>query len=507
MRARAERSVAEGPPVLEARSICKSFSGLVANDKVDFSLRRGEIHALVGENGAGKSTLASILTGLYDHESGEVVIRGDPVRLHGPGDALARGIGMVHQHFRLVESFTVAENIVLGDPRQRFFLSRGQAAMVSSLGEQYQLYVDPKARIADLSMGERQRVEIVKMLYRNVEVLFLDEPTAVLTPQEVAALFSTLRDMADSGKSIVLITHKLDEVLAATDRATVMRDGRVVGTVCTVETEATDLAQLMFGRDVEISSRRGLGQPGNPVLRAQGLSVAGPHRSADGAIDLSVRAGEIVGIAGIAGNGQLELTETLAGLRRPLAGSVRINDTEVTGQGPRAARAAGLAYIPQDRLGGGLAPRLSIRDNLRLTKRLPFFLSGRDAETAALDAIDAYRIKTAGPREPTGRLSGGNVQKVLLARELKSGANVFLVASPTRGLDIAATEFVRGSLDRQRAAGAGVLLISEDLDEILGLADRIIVMHAGRFVLERNIADCDVTELGLAMAGRTSSRH
>jgi simple sugar transport system ATP-binding protein len=479
---------------------------LLANNCVDFALRRGEVHALVGENGAGKSTLASILSGLYHPDSGEVVVAGDPVRLRGPGDALGRRIGMVHQHFRLVESFTVAENVLLGDPRQPFFLSRRQKAVVAALGDRYRLQLDPQARVSDLSMGERQRVEIVKMLYRNVDVLFLDEPTTVLVAEEVAALFRTLHAMADDGKSIVLITHKLDEVLAIADRATVMRDGRVVGTSVVAETSAPELARLMVGREVVLSPRHSARQPGRTVLRAEKLSVAGPHGPGP-EIDLVVRAGEIVGVAGVAGNGQLQLAETLAGLRRPVSGTILVDDVEIGGRGPRAARDAGLAYVPQDRLGTGLAPRLPILDNIRLTKRLPFLIADAHAEAAARHAIDLYAIKTRGPHDVTGRLSGGNVQKVLLARELSAGAGAIVVASPTRGLDITAIEFVRDLLDGQRAAGVGILLISEDLDEIRDLADRIVVMHSGQFVLKCDAADWDLTEIGMAMAGRKGARQ
>lgn len=505
MLATADGALKDRRPVLEARSVRKSFAGVVANGGVDFSLRQGEVHALLGENGAGKSTLASILSGLYDVDSGQVLIHGAPVQLRSPGDALARRIGMVHQHFHLVERFTVAENVVLGDPRQPLFLSRRQIAMVSSLGDRYGLKLDAEATTGDLSMGERQRVEIVKMLYRKVDVLLLDEPTAVLTAQEIEALFRTLREMAKDGKSIVLITHKLDEVMSVADRATVMRNGLVVGTVRTSDTSAAELARLMIGRDVISSPRRSPGAAGKPILVAQGLALSGPHRSGD--INLAVRAGEIVGVAGIAGNGQLQLAETLAGLQTPLSGTVHVNGIELAGKGPRAARAAGLAYVPQDRLGTGLAPQLSIVDNLDLTKQLPFVLTSRDSESAAADAINTFKIKARGPREVTGRLSGGNVQKVLLARELTAGANALIVASPTRGLDISAMEFVRDLLDEQRAAGAAILLISEDLDEIRDLADRIVVMQAGRFVLERPAADCDLTELGLAMAGSTLTRQ
>lgn len=505
MLAETDGAFEERRPVLEARSVSKSFAGVVANDNVDFSLKQGEIHALLGENGAGKSTLASILSGLYDVDKGQLLVHGIPVQLRSPGDALGRGIGMVHQHFHLVERFSVAENVVLGDPRQSLFLSRRQIAMVSSLGERYGLKLDAEATTGNLSMGERQRVEIVKMLYRKVDVLLLDEPTAVLTAQETEALFRTLRDMAKDGKSIVLITHKLDEVMSVADRATVMRNGLVVGTVMIADTSASELARLMIGRDVVSSTRRSSGEPGKPILVAQALALPGPHPPSD--INLAVRAGEIVGVAGIAGNGQLQLAETLAGLREPLSGTVHVNGIALAGKGPRAARAAGLAYVPQDRLGTGLAPQLSILDNLLLTKELPFLLSSRKYESAAAGSIAAFNISARSPRDVTGRLSGGNVQKVLLARELAAGANVLIVASPTRGLDISATQFVRDLLYAERGAGAAVLLISEDLDEIRDLADRIVVMQAGRFVLERRAADCDLTELGLAMAGGTVTRH
>lgn len=505
--ATSEAAIEDRGPVLEARSVHKAFPGVLANAGVDFSLRRGEIHTLLGENGAGKSTLANILTGLYDLDSGEILLNGQPVAWSGPRDALQKRIGMVHQHFHLVERFTVAENVVLGDRREPFFLSRRAIDMVASLGEKYQLRLDPRALIADLSLGERQRVEIVKMLYRDIDMLFLDEPTAVLTPQEVDALFGTMRAMAREGKSVVLITHKLDEVMAVADRATVMRNGRVMATLRIADTSKPELARLMIGRDLVLAPRRSQREPGNPILEAQQVSLRGLHRSEGFSISLVVRSGEIVGVAGVAGNGQLQLAETLAGLQSPLSGRVLVNGIEIAGKGPRAARAAGLAYVPQDRLGTGLAPHLSIADNLRLTRDLPFFLGAREFDSAATEAIKTFDIRARGPGEPTGRLSGGNVQKVLLARELTAGASALLVASPTRGLDISATEFVRDLLDQQRHGGTAILLISEDLDEICSLADRIVVMHAGRFVFETNVASYDLAELGMAMAGSTVSRH
>jgi len=493
-------------PVLEACGIYKNFAGIIANAAVDFSLRRGEIHAILGENGAGKSTIASVLTGLYSPDGGDILVHGRQVQFRHPGDALALRIGMVHQHFHLIESFTVAENVLLGHPKQRFFARRDQNETVAALGKKFELEIRPEARVADLSTGERQRVEIVKMLYRDVEILFLDEPTAVLTPQEAQSLFKTLRAMAVAGKSIVLITHKLEEVMAVASRATIMRRGRVVDTVSMARTSIDALARLMIGQGLARpragNSRKPI-RAGRPILVAQKLELTGwSHRARD-PIDFMIHTGEILGVAGIAGNGQLQLAETMAGLLPPRAGRLLVNGIEIAGKGPRAARAVGLAYIPQDRLGTGLARGLSIADNLRLTEELPFVVSDRSAEKLAAAAIRNFNIKARSPWEKTGRLSGGNIQKVLLARELGAGANVLIVASPTQGLDLAATEFVRDLLDKHRGEGAAILLISEDLDEICLLADRIVVMCSGCFVLERLAAHADRMELGLAMTGAT----
>lgn len=506
IRMETQRTLEDGAPILEARGICKAFAGVAANAAVDFSLRRGEIHALLGENGAGKSTLASILTGLYHPDDGEILLEGRPVQFRHPGDALVQRIGMVHQHFHLVESFTVAENVMLGHPSQGLFARHGQGDIVASLSERFALAIKPDARVADLSMGERRQVEIVKMLYRDVEILFLDEPTAVLTPQQVESFFATLRAMADMGKSIVLITHKLEEVMAVSNRATIMRQGRVVATVPTAKTSVDELARWMVGQDLGGPRPRTAIEPGGAIIMAEQLRLPQwSHADRDG-IDFTIRAGEILGVAGVAGNGQLQLAETLAGLAPPRSGRVIVNGVEVTGNGPRAARRAGLAYVPQDRLGTGLARGLSIADNLRLTRQLPFFLDNRLSETKAADAIRDFNIKARGPREKSGNLSGGNVQKVLLCRELGTDANALVIVSPTQGLDVAAAEFVHNLIDRHRSKGAAILLISEDLDEICKLADRIVVMYSGGFVLERSAGESKRTELGLAMAG-AAPRH
>jgi general nucleoside transport system ATP-binding protein len=489
---------------IEARGIVKSFPGVRALDGADLLVRGGEVHALLGENGAGKSTLASILCGLYHPDAGQVLVDGRPVDLRGPRDGLTHGIGMVHQHFRLVRRFTVAENVALGDRSQPLLMSSPQVhRAVEELGERYGLPVRPDAVIGDLSVGEQQRVEIVKTLYRGVDVLLLDEPTSVLTPQETEALFVTVRTMAADGKAVVFISHKLDEVLSIADRVTVMRDGRVVGTREVAETSRRELARLMVGRDVELPTSRATTPPGPvPVLALEGLRLAATARRGPLVdVSLEVAPGEIVGIAGVAGNGQRPLAEVAAGLVVPDAGRVVVNGTDVTGRGPRAARAAGLAYVPDDRLGTGLAPSLTIAENLQLTRAHRLLLD-RDRWTEHARGLMAeFDIRAPGPSTVTSRLSGGNIQKVLLARELASGPSALVVSSPTRGLDVGATQFVRELLADRRQTGCGILLISVDLDEIRALSDRILVLYEGAIVLERPADGADVTELGLAMAG------
>jgi simple sugar transport system ATP-binding protein len=489
--------------------VSKSFPGVLANDTVSFDVHPGEVHALLGENGAGKSTLAAILTGLYQPDSGEVRLRGEAVRLRSPRDGLARGIGMVHQHFRLVPRFTVAENVLLGDRRQPWLLSTAKVEKaVAELGERYGLAIHPSARVSDLTVGEQQRVEIIKTLYRGAEVLLLDEPTSVLTPQEAEALFRTVRQMAAEGKSVVFISHKLGEVMEVSDRVTVMRDGRVIGDTAVKDTNRADLARMMVGRDVDLSTRRAQSPAGAVLLEVTNLtSDKATARGRIDAINLHVRAGEIVGVAGVSGNGQKALAETIAGIRTPASGRVVVADHDVTGSGPIAARDAGLAFVPEDRNGTGLAPSLSIIENMLLTQRTGWLVDRRSGADAATRAIAEYSIKTPGPHTPTRLLSGGNVQKVLIARELATEPKVLVVSSPTWGLDVGAVEFVRAQLDRLRAEGCAVLLISEDLDEIRALSDRILVIFEGRIVHETSGAEADLTTLGLAMAGETTGVH
>lgn len=499
-------SAGPAPPALEAVGVTKVFPGVVANADVDLQLHRGEVHALLGENGAGKSTLASILTGLYRPDAGELRRDGEPLELKSPRAALELGIGIVHQHFRLIPRFTVAENVALGDRRLPWRLRRTAVRdRVAELAERYRLPVHADAHVGDLSVGEQQRVEIVKSLYRGADVLLLDEPTAVLTPQECDALFDTVRAMAADGKAVVFISHKLREVVAVSDRVTVLRDGAVTGALeVTADTDPAQLAELMVGRSVDLSARRATAPAGKPVLQVSGLhldAVDGRGRLQD--VDLEVRAGEIVGVVGVAGNGQRELAEAITGLRTPSAGTVVVGYRDVTGTGPRATRVAGLGYVPEDRLGTGLAPGLSVADNLRLTAKQPLLLDRRGATESARAVIDDFDVKTTGPGAAVRTMSGGNAQKVLLARELDTshGARALVVASPTRGLDVGATEFVRDLLDRRRSEGCGILLLSEDLDEVLALSDRVVVISEGRIVLRRDADEVDVTELGLAMLG------
>jgi general nucleoside transport system ATP-binding protein len=491
---------------VELRGITKRFPGVVANDGVDFSADAGEVHALLGENGAGKSTLSHILSGLYRPDEGEIRLHGETVEFHSPREAIDAGVCMVHQHFRLVERFTVAENLILGDRRGagRSFRLHPEAVhdQVRRLGERYRLPVDPRARIWQLSVGERQRVEILKALYEEARVLILDEPTAVLTPDESSTLFETLREIVAEGRTVIFISHKLNEVKAVSDRVTVLRGGRVMETVTTAEASPQSLASLMVGRALE-QVQRGRSSAADPeaVLEVDGL-WAESHRVTTSlkGIDLRVARGEIVAVAGVAGNGQLELAEAIAGLRRPSRGVVQIAGRPVRGGDVRAAHDAGLGYVPEDRLGTGVAPNLSIAMNIALKSYRdggPFLRLGHMRERAE-QAIQTYAIKAPGPDAEADTLSGGNIQKVVLAREFAGDLKVLIAASPTRGLDVSAVETVHRHLIEAAERGVGVLLISEDLDEILALADRVLVMYEGRLT---EAPRDDVDAIGVLMAG------
>jgi simple sugar transport system ATP-binding protein len=485
---------------------------VVANEAVDLDVAPGEIHALLGENGAGKSTLSNCFTGLYRPDEGTIALHGEPVEFHSPRDAIEAGIGMVHQHFRLVEPFTVAENVLLGEHGR---LRRAEAeARVAELGERYGLEVDPSARIWQLSVGQQQRVEIIKALSREARLLILDEPTAVLTPQEADSLFEVLRRMTAEGRSVIFISHKLDEVRAVADRVTVLRDGRSEGTHDVAGTASRDLARLMVGRDIDLGTGpvpRQQRPSDDVVLRVEDLHASGDRGepALDG-ITLEVHANEVLGVCGVSGNGQRELAEVIAGMRVRTAGTVEVAGTVLAGADPRKAQAAGLAHVPEDRLHTGLSPSLSIEDNLALTgyRRPPLsqgpFLRRKRFRSQAVELMERYDVRAPGPTTPTRVLSGGNVQKVLLAREFSSDPRVLLAASPTRGLDVGAIESVRTLLAEAADRGVGVLLLSEDLDEILSLSDRIAVIYEGRILAVVDRADADIEELGLLMGGDVS---
>jgi general nucleoside transport system ATP-binding protein len=494
------------------RGITKRFPGVVANEAVDFEAAAGEVHALLGENGAGKSTLSNILTGLYQPDDGEIRLYGEPVRFGSPSDAIDAGIGMVHQHFRLVPPFTVAENVVLGDHRHdgaHFLIDqRAIGRRVLELGRRYSLAVDPRARIWQLSLGEQQRVEILKSLYKEARILILDEPTAVLTPQESRQLFGTIRAMADDGRTIIFISHKLHEVKAVADRVTILRGGRTVATVPAAEATPRSLAALMVGREIELGRRNRRHDVGETCLEVDELSTDGDRGlPAVKGVSLAVRRGEIVGVAGVAGNGQRELAEAIAGVRWPTSGTIRVAGKKLKGGDAREAIAAGIAYVPEDRLGTGLAPGLSVADNVVLksyrrppASRGPFLILRRIRELAEA-VMRRYDVRASGPDAPVRQLSGGNLQKVVLGREFSGDPAVLVAASPTRGLDVAGIETVHAYLREAAEGGVGVLLISEDLDEIRALADRIAVMYEGAVVGEREAETATVEELGLLMAG------
>jgi general nucleoside transport system ATP-binding protein len=496
-------------PALRLHGITKRFPGVVANDRVDLEVARGEVHALLGENGAGKSTVSNIVTGLYRPDDGELYLEGERVEFHSPREALEAGIFMVHQHFTLVQAFTAAENVVLGTGRGLRMDRRAIERDVAAVAERHGLAVDPRARAWQLSVGEQQRVEILKALYRDARLLILDEPTAVLTPQESEALFAAMRRMTEEGRTVIFVSHKLAEVMAVADRATVLRGGRTAGTVRTADTTQADLARMMVGRDVVVRRPERTAPAGEDVALALDGVCADGDRGVPALHDVSlqVRAGEIVGVAGVAGNGQRELAEAIAGTRDRTAGTVAIAGTTVASGDSRAPIAAGLGHVPEDRMHTGMAASLSIAENLvlRSYRRAPMarppFLRRRRIREHAEATIERSDIRAPGPDTPARLLSGGNAQKVILARELGGTPRALVVASPTRGLDVGATESVRGLIASAASEGAGVLLISEDLDELLLLADRIVVMYGGRVVGEVGAEATDKGELGLLMAG------
>jgi simple sugar transport system ATP-binding protein len=507
----------ETPPAVEMKSISKQFPGVLANDQVDFTLRKGEIHGLLGENGAGKSTLMNILTGLYEADQGKLGVDGEWVTFRSPRDAIDNGIGMVHQHFMLVPTQSVTENILLGldEPRFRLNLAHYEKR-IAEVGEQYGLHIDPKAKIWQLSVGEQQRVEIIKVLYRGAKVLIMDEPTAVLAPQEIEELFATLRSMVAQGKSIVFISHKLDEVIAIADRITVLRKGKVTAAGLPIgDTSKQKLAQLMVGREVLFRLDKDEKTPGDKVLSVEGLSAENDKGlPALREISIHVRSGEIVGLAGVAGNGQTELAEVITGLRLPTAGSVKIHGDTLIGKGSKGSGGAktirtvieaGVSHIPEDRTHVGTAPNLSVTDNVIMKSyRGPPISSGWSidhytAKDHAENLRELYEIMVPTVETPARMLSGGNLQRLILAREISSEPRLMIAMQPTRGLDVGAIEGVQRMLLKQREAGAAILLVSEELDELISLSDRIYVIYEGQIMGE--IQEGDPETLGLLMTG------
>ena len=495
---------------VQMRGITKRYPRVLANDDVDLDVADGEIHAIVGENGAGKSTIMKVLYGLTPPDAGQISLWGETLVGHRPADAIRKGVGMVHQHFMLVDTLTVAENVVLGaEPVRGGLLDASAArARVEQLSSEYGLSLDPDELIENLSVGLEQRVEIVKVLYRGAKILILDEPTGVLTPSEVRELFTILRALRDAGRTIIFITHKLEEVLELADRITVMRDGRVAGVVPAATTSKEELARMMVGRDVLLRVTREEASPGEPVLQVRGLSALGrkgTHVLED--IDLEVRAGEVLGVAGVQGNGQTELVEVITGLRKAASGSVSVSGRDTTNRSPRQVRDLGVAHIPEDRQARGLVLDFTIAENLVLGRhhRPPFSNRGLlslDAIRAhAEKLIDEHDLRPADPSADAGHLSGGNQQKLIVAREFDGGPALLVASQPTRGVDIGAIEFVHTSLLRMRDKGAAILLISAELSEITTLSDRIAVMYAGRIVAEFEGGAVGEEELGMAMTG------
>jgi len=501
--------------VIEMLNIRKEFGSFVANDNITLQLKKGEIHALLGENGAGKSTLMNVLFGLYQPEGGEIRVRGEKVNITDPNVANRLGIGMVHQHFMLVEDFSVTENIILGsEPTKVGMISvKSAAKKVQELSELYGLDVDPYAKIEDISVGMQQRVEILKTLYRGAEILIFDEPTASLTPQEITELIQIMKRLIEEGKSIILITHKLKEIMDVSDRVTVIRKGQGIGTVTTAETNPDELASLMVGRQVEFKTVKGEANPSEEVLNVKDLVVT-DFRGIEKvkSLNLVVRKGEIVGIAGIDGNGQSELIEAITGLRKVKSGKVMINGSDLTGQAPRKITESGVGHIPQDRHKHGLVLDFSVGHNIALqtyySKPISNggFMNYQKISEKAKEIIAKYDVRTQGENEPVRALSGGNQQKAIIGREVDRNPDLLIASLPTRGLDVGAIEFIHQRLIEQRDKGKAVLLISFELDEVMNVSDRIAVIYDGQIVDTLDPKKTNEQELGLLMAGQSKRR-
>ncbi len=499
--------------VLELRGITKSFPGVLANDHIDLTLEEGEVLALLGENGAGKSTLMNILYGLYTPDEGEIFIRGSKVKIEDPNDAIRLGIGMVHQHFMLVPVLTVTENVMLGNEpvRNGMFLDKKKsAARIREISDQYKLNVDPNAYIKDLPVGVQQRVEIIKLLYREADILILDEPTAVLTPQEIEELFKIIRTLLERGKSIIFITHKLNEVMEIADRIAVLRVGRKVGTAIPSETTEKELASMMVGREVVLQVDKPPAQPQDKILEVMGIEALNDqgNKVVDG-VSFDVQGGEILGIAGVQGNGQTELVQVLTGLRKPSGGQFLIDGRDMTGASPRKILDAKVAHVPEDRQHDGLVLGFPVADNLILntyakppfTRR--FSMQEKVIQETARARVKEFDIRTPGIMIPVNNLSGGNQQKVIVAREFSRPIKLLIAAQPTRGLDVGSIEYIHNRLIEKREDGVAVLLVSTELEEIMSLSDRIAVMYEGKLLKILPADEVTIEELGLLMAGVT----
>jgi simple sugar transport system ATP-binding protein len=504
--------------IIEMLNITKEFPGIKANDNVTLQLKKGEIHALLGENGAGKSTLMSVLFGLYQPEEGIIKVRGEEVAIENPNDANDLGIGMVHQHFKLVHNFTVAENIVLGyeDTKYGFLEYRDAIKKIKSLSEQYKLKVDVNSLISNISVGMQQRVEILKMLYRDAEILIFDEPTAVLTPQEIEELMHIMKDLAKEGKSIILITHKLNEIKQVADRCSVLRKGKYIGTVDVPSTTVDKMAEMMVGREVNFKVAKDAAKPSDVVLEVDQLSVFNPHINKDVVKDVSfeVKKGEILCIAGIEGNGQTQLVEAITGLTESSQGRVLLNGQDISNLSIRDRNLAGVSHIPEDRHKHGLVLDYSLQENLILQSYFTEafqkrgFLQFDKIHTHAENLIQSFDIRSGkGPETVARSMSGGNQQKAIVAREIDRDTDLLIAVQPTRGLDVGAIEYIHKQLIAQRDAGKAVLLVSLELDEVMNVSDRIIVMYEGETVGEFDPDKVTENELGLYMAGSKRSDH
>lgn len=502
-------------PVVELKQITKVFPGIIANDSISFKLHKGEIHALLGENGAGKSTLMNVVFGLYQPEEGSIEVNGEPVIIDSPNRAIELGIGMVHQHFKLVQPFTVTENIILGsEPKKGTRINYKKATEeIRQLSEQYGLQVNPNAKIHDISVGMQQRVEILKTLYRGAEILIFDEPTAVLTPQEISELMEIMKRLVAEGKSIILITHKLKEIMQIADNVTIIRRGKVVDTVKKSETTPQELAEKMVGRNVTFKVDKKPAEPGSVVLEMANIVSNNKERTAVlQGLNLQVRAGEILGIAGVDGNGQSELIEALTGLRHVDGGTVKLLGQDITNMSPRKITESGVSHIPEDRHKHGLVLDFSVSENMVLeTYYKPPFNKGGFLNFDAIDKhatrlVERFDVRTPSIATHARSLSGGNQQKAIIAREIDKNPTLMIAAQPTRGLDVGAIEFVQQQLIAQRDQGKAVLLISFELDEIINVSDRIAVIYEGQIVGEVLPEKTNDQELGLMMAGSTAKR-